>query len=111
MRKQLDRRNFFRLATRWLVVSSIVQRLEAKDDPLTVPILREAVESRNIASIGYHAELRVLEIEFRNGALYRYSAVPLSIFDGLQKAESKGQYFSQRIRGRFESHRLADVNP
>ena len=108
---QLDRRNFFRLAIQWLAVSGIVQRLEAKDDPLTVPISREAVESRNIASIGFHVELRVLEIEFRNRALYRYFAVPPSIFEGMQKAESKGRYFSQTIRGRFEYHRLADVNP
>lgn len=111
MRMQLDRRNFFRLAVRWLAVPLIVQRLEAKDDPLTVPIPREAVESRNIASIGFHAELRVLEIEFRNRALYRYFEVPHAIFEGMQKAESKGRYFSQRIRGRFAYHRLLDVNP
>ena len=111
MRKQLDRRNFFRLAARWLALLNIVERLEAKDDPLTVAIRRETVESRNIASIGYHTELRVLEIEFHNGALYRYFGVPLATFEALHKAASKGHYFSQSIRGRFEYHRLADINP
>jgi hypothetical protein len=107
----LDRRNFFRLAAGWLTASRIVPRLEAKDDPLTVPIRRELVESTSIASIGFHAELQVLEIEFRSGALYRYFAVPPSIFEGLQKAESKGRYFGQSIRGHFEFHRLPDVKP
>nr|ACO70897.1 hypothetical protein [uncultured Verrucomicrobiota bacterium] len=108
---RLDRRNFFRLAAGWLAAPNIVPRLEAKDDLLTVPIRREAVESTSIASIGFHAELRILEIEFRSGALYRYFAVPLSIFEGMQKAESKGRYFSQKIRGQFEFHRLSDVKP
>lgn len=106
-----DRRNFFRLTVGWLAVSNILQRLEAKDDPLTASIRREAVESASIASIGFHAGLRVLEIEFRGGALYRYFAVPPSIFEGLQKAESKGRYFSRSIRGRFEFQRLPGPNP
>ena len=106
---QLDRRNFFRVTARCLVGSCVLRRLEAKEDSLTVPIRREAVESRSIASIGFHTELRVLEIEFRSGALYRYFAVPRSIFEGIRQAESKGRYFSQSIRGRFEFHRLADV--
>ncbi len=111
MRMQLDRRTFFRLAAGWLATLSIVQRLEAKDDPRTVSIHRDAVESTSIASIGFHKDLRVLEIEFRSGALYRYSAVPPSIFEGMKKAKSKGRYFSQTIRGRFEFHRLPDVKP
>ena len=108
---QLNRRSFLRLAAGWLAFPSVVQRLEAKDDPLTVPIRREAVESTSITSIGFHTELRVLEIEFRSGALYRYFAVPPAIFEALQKAESKGRYFSQTIRGKFDFHRLADVKP
>jgi KTSC domain len=108
---ELDRRNFFCLATGWLAHSCLVSRLEAKDDPLTVEIRREAVESRSITSIGFHAKLRVLEIEFRSGALYRYFSVPHSIFEGMQKAESKGRYFSQSIRGHFDFQRLEDVKP
>ncbi len=110
MRTQLDRRDFLRVVAGSLAGGGFAHRLEAADDPLAVPIRREAVESTSIASIGFHAELRVLEIEFRSGALYRYLAVPPSVFEGMQKAESKGRYFSQKIRGRFNFHRLADVN-
>ena len=72
---------------------------------LATPIEREAVNSTSIAGIGYHARLKVLEIAFRSGAVYRYVAVPPAIFEGLTKAESKGCYFTQRIRGRFEFSR------
>jgi hypothetical protein len=111
MRIPLDRRKFFQFAAVWLAYASVVQRIAATDDPLTVSIRREAVDSASIASIGFHADQRILEIEFRSGALYRYFAVPPSIFEGLQKAESKGRYFSKSIRGRFEFRRLPDVKP
>lgn len=111
MRMQLDRRAFIRITAGWLTFLSIVQRSAATDDPLTVPIRREPVESRSITSFGYHAGARVLEIEFRHGALYRYLAVPQALFEGLQKAESKGRYFSQKIRDHFEFRRLEEVKP
>ena len=94
-----------------MAFTCIVPRLQAIDEPSTVPIRREPVESKSIASIGFHSELRVLEIEFRSGALYRYFSVPRSIFEALQKAESKGRYFSQSIRGKFEFKRFDDVKP
>ena len=75
---------------------------------LAAPIERRAVNSTSIAGIGYHARLQVLEIAFRSGALYRYVAVPPAVFEALMKAESKGRYFTQHIRNRFEFHRLED---
>jgi hypothetical protein len=107
----LDRRAFIRFVAGWLAFPSIVSRLDAKDDLLTVPIRREPIESKSITSVGYHAELRVLEIEFRRGAIYRFFSVPSSVFEGLQRAESKGRYFSQSIRGKFEFQHLAEVKP
>ena len=69
-------------------------------------IERAAVESSSLVSIGFAREARVLEIEFRSGAIYRYLAVPPKVFDGLKKAESKGRYFAQTIRGKFEFQRV-----
>jgi hypothetical protein len=105
----LDRRAFIRFIAGCVALTNIVPRSEAKDDSLTVPIRREPIESRSITSIGYHAELRVLEIEFRRGAIYRFFSVPPSVFEGLQKAESKGRYFSQSVRGKFEFQHVAEV--
>ena len=37
---------------------------------------RVAVDSSSIASVGYDSKAYVLEIEFRNGGVYRYLDVP-----------------------------------
>lgn len=65
-------------------------------------IERVPVESRSLVSIGFARETRVLEIEFRSGAIYQYRGVPQTIFEELRKAESKGRYFAQSIRGKYE---------
>ena len=82
---------------------------EASPVPATpaVRIERAPVESSSLVSIGFAREARVLEIEFRSGAIYRYLGVPQTIFDGLKKAESKGRYFAQSIRGKYEFQRVA----
>ena len=77
--------------------------------PPAVRIERAAVESSSLVSIGFAREARVLEIEFRSGAIYRYLGVPLAVFDGLKKAESKGRYFAQSIRGKYEFQRVEAV--
>lgn len=53
-------------------------------------------------SIGFAREAHVLEIEFRSGAIYRYVGVPQTVFEALKKAESKGRYFAQSIRGKYQ---------
>lgn len=65
-------------------------------------IERVPVESSSLVSIGFAREAHVLEIEFRSGAIYRYLGVPQTVFEALKKAESKGRYFAQSIRGKYE---------
>ncbi len=72
---------------------------------------RTPVVSSSIASVGYDAAARALEIEFRNGGLYRYRAVPREVFDGLISAASKGRFFIERIRGKFEFERVPEGKP
>lgn len=69
---------------------------------------RSPVESSTIASVGYLRSERVLEIEFRSGAVYRYSAVPKSVFDALISAHSKGRFFGAEIRGKYSFERLRE---
>ena len=47
----------------------------------------------------------MLEIEFRNGHVYRYFAVPKSTYDALIAAESKGTFVNQRIRAAYPFQR------
>src|SRR5579864_5613333 len=61
-------------------------------------IPREHVASNAIASIGYSKRRHILEIEFANGAIYRYLEVPLSIYRDLMSAESKARYYDANIK-------------
>ncbi len=59
-----------------------------------------------LSSIGYSREA-TLEIEFRNGAIYRYFLVPRVVFEGLLAAPSKGRYFNRQVRNAFRWERIA----
>jgi lysyl-tRNA synthetase class 2 len=65
-------------------------------------------ESTSLASISYVAEQSLLEVEFCDGALYRFFAVPVSCFQELLASDSKGRYFNGNIRNRFRFQRVTD---
>ena len=67
---------------------------------------RQPLDSTVLASAGYDAKARVLEIEFHSGAIYRYLEVPVEIFRRLLAAESKGRFFGAAIRDKFRSERV-----
>jgi len=46
-----------------------------------------------------------LEIDFVSGETYSYFAVPTEIIAGLKEAFSKGRYFQEHIRDRYEYRR------
>ena len=79
---------------------------QASPDAPATRIERVAVESSSLLTIGFARETRVLEIEFRSGATYRYLGVPPAVFEELKKAESKGRYFAQFIRGKYDFQRI-----
>jgi hypothetical protein len=59
------------------------------------------VDSSSIASIGYEASTRELEIEFReSGDVYRYFDVPGEEYAAFMAAESKGSYLNQVFKTR-----------
>jgi len=62
---------------------------------------RLPVESSNIKSIGHNFLTKNLEIEFKDGNIYRYKKVPRSIFRDIMGSESKGKYFFKNIRFDF----------
>ena len=68
-------------------------------------VMRTAVDSSVLSSIVYSVDA-TLELEFRSGAIYRYFAVPQTVFEALIAAESKGAYFNRNVRNRFRYQRL-----
>jgi hypothetical protein len=62
---------------------------------------RVALNSTLLQSAGYQDQLTLLELEFRDGAVYHYFDVSPQTFQELLRAPSKGAYFNACIRHRF----------
>jgi hypothetical protein len=62
---------------------------------------RTRVTSSVIASVGYAARARRLEIEFVSGRVYQYLDVEADTFADLLAAPSKGTYFNAHIRDTY----------
>ena len=89
-------------------VSSLVQ---IRIEPICKngPMVRKAVDSTTMRSVGYQAQRRILEIEFDSGAVYQVSGVPAMIYQELLRAESKGRYFNSEIRDVYPYVQVSQV--
>lgn len=67
---------------------------------------RITVESRLVATAGYHDPSSTMELEFVDGGVYRYFVVPRSVFDALLAADSIGRFFQEHIRGVYPFERI-----
>ena len=65
-------------------------------------INRKNISSSNIASVGYHSEKQILEIEFHHGAIYQYFDVPIEVYKELMNASSVGSYYFNEIKEKFK---------
>ena len=66
-------------------------------------IARQPVESTAIAKIGYSKRRHILEVEFVNGAVYRYLDVPVTVCRDLMSSESKARFYDSNIRRHYRS--------
>lgn len=76
------------------------------DPALVSRIRREPVTSTAIRSIGYTKRRHILEIEFVNGAVYRYEQVAPTVHRELMAADSKARYYDAKIKGNYSSVRV-----
>lgn len=58
--------------------------------------------------MGYDAGASELEVEFRNGRVYRYAGVPAEVHAWLMRNPRKGGLFNRTIRDRYA---YRDVTP
>jgi KTSC domain len=70
---------------------------------------RSPVASTMLASAAYSPEQSLLELEFRDGTLYRFFDVPAACFHELMASDSKGAYFNRNIRNNFHFQVLARI--
>jgi ATP-dependent DNA helicase RecG len=78
--------------------SEVAKRLV---EPANTRIKRTPVASANVASVGYDADKKRLEIEFHDGEIYQYFEVPEAVYQELISSPSIGSYFLHNIRNNF----------
>lgn len=90
-----------------LILISITFGESAEPSPTPNHIIshipRQAVQSTAIAKVGYSKRRHILEIEFVNGAIYRYLDVPPSVYHELMLADSKARFYDANIRRHYHS--------
>ena len=97
-----------------LTASLLFAAITLQADPAPAPepvgivsrIKRVPVESTALATVGYSKRLRALEIEFRNGAIYRYLEVAPNVYDALLRARSKARFYDEHIRRKYRSRHV-----
>lgn len=76
---------------------------------LKIPI--EAVESSNLAGIGYDADKKILAVAFKNGAIFHYAGVPLEVVTEFYAALSKGAFYGLNIKKKFSGQKMTGTCP
>jgi hypothetical protein len=64
-----------------------------------------AVQSSNVASVGYDPESQQLEVTFKDGATYVYSGIPVELYADLLAAPSVGRCLAYTIQPFFAARR------
>lgn len=62
---------------------------------------RIVVDSSLIHAVGYDERRSLLEIQFQDGAIYRYFEVEPEVYTELLESESKGRYFNDYIKDAY----------
>lgn len=62
------------------------------------------VDSSDLESVGYDGQN--LFVQFKKGSIYVYFNVPISTFQALLNAGSKGKFLNQHIKGIFPYERI-----
>lgn len=74
---------------------------------IKVPLKWHKVESSNIAAVAYDTAAKVLYVKFRSKAVYSYAGVLSKTAAAFLDAESKGKFFDQEVKDKFEASRVA----
>jgi len=68
---------------------------------------RHHVQSSALNSVGYDPDAKILELEFHsNGGVWQYSGLSRATFKKFMNAESLGNFFVTRIKGKYPEYRV-----
>jgi hypothetical protein len=60
------------------------------------------VRSSAISAVGYDQSTSRMRITFEQGHSYDFCRVPIHVYEGLMRASSKGAYYNDHIRDRYQ---------
>ena len=69
-----------------------------------IPML--PVHSTMANAVGYDPDHQVLQVEFKNGAVYQYEDVDEETWEAMISSNSLGQFYNYEIKGNYPSRRL-----
>jgi len=69
-------------------------------------VIRKPVKSSQIKSVGYEPSSKMLEVEFANGAVYRYHGVEDHDHHAFVNAPSIGSHFHAQIKGKHKHEKV-----
>ena len=64
------------------------------------------VTSSNIKAVKYDKTSMSLCVQFKNGSVYCYNNVPLSVANGLETAPSVGTFFAEKVKNSYDYEKL-----
>jgi hypothetical protein len=79
------------------------------DTAIKIPL--EPVVSSNLAAYGYDGPKQILAVEFKGGDIFHYAGVPLEVALAFLQAESKGSFYAQQIRGKYQGQKMTGHCP
>lgn len=65
------------------------------------------VSSSNLRAYRYDKTAMALDVQFKNGAVYRYNGVPMSTVKQLDNADSVGSVFANQVKSSFDYEKLS----
>jgi hypothetical protein len=100
--------SFLFILSAFATATILAEPLGSESNATVSHIPRERAQSSGLVSVGYSKRRHILEIEFNNGAVYRYVNFPPSMYRDLASAESKTRYYIHNIR---RNYRYVRVRP
>ena len=67
---------------------------------------RTAINSGKLLSVGYDAELQVLEVEFTDNNVYQLIHVSAEVYAALMNAPNKYEYFMANIEANYLGQKI-----
>lgn len=65
------------------------------------------VDSSNLKAYRYDKTGMALDVQFKNGSVYRYNGVPMTVAKNLGQASSVGSFFASNVKSIYEVEKLS----